>query len=107
VTCELCRGRRYNAETLAVRYKGHSINDVLESAGERCFEVLENIPRFNRSWRRLWRWGWGTCNWGQSATMLSGGEAQRIKLARELSKRQTGRTMYILVSRRRDCTSTT
>jgi len=96
VTCEVCRGRRYNAETLAVRYKGHSINDVLNLPASEALKLLENIPHVEQKLATIVEVGLGYVQLGQSATTLSGGEAQRIKLARELSKRQTGRTMYIL-----------
>jgi excinuclease ABC subunit A len=96
VTCEVCRGRRYNAETLAVRYKGHSINDVLNLPATDALKLLENIPHVQQKLATMVEVGLGYVQLGQSATTLSGGEAQRIKLARELSKRQTGRTVYIL-----------
>jgi len=96
VTCEVCRGRRYNAETLAVRYKGHSISDLLDMQVEDALGVLENIPQIQQKLQTLVDVGLGYIQLGQSATTLSGGEAQRIKLARELSRRQTGRTLYIL-----------
>jgi len=96
VMCEVCRGRRYNAETLAVRYKGHSINDVLNLPASDALKLLENIPQVQQKLATIVEVGLGYAQLGQSATTLSGGEAQRIKLARELSKRQTGRTMYIL-----------
>jgi excinuclease ABC subunit A len=96
VTCEVCRGHRYNAETLAVRYKGHSIADVLEMPIEEALPLLENIPQIQQKLSTLVDVGLGYVQLGQSSTTLSGGEAQRIKLARELSKRQTGRTLYIL-----------
>jgi excinuclease ABC subunit A len=96
VTCEVCRGRRYNAETLAVRYKGHSINDVLNLPASDALKLLENIPNVQQKLSTMVEVGLGYVQLGQSATTLSGGEAQRIKLARELSKRQTGRTVYIL-----------
>jgi excinuclease ABC subunit A len=96
VTCEVCRGRRYNAETLAVRYKGHSINDILNLPASEALKLLENIPQIQQKLATIVEVGLGYVQLGQSATTLSGGEAQRIKLARELSKRQTGRTMYIL-----------
>jgi len=96
VTCEVCRGRRYNAETLAVRYKGHSINDVLNLPASEALKLLENIPQVQQKLATIVEVGLGYVQLGQSATTLSGGEAQRIKLARELSKRQTGRTIYIL-----------
>ena len=96
VTCEVCRGRRYNAETLAVSYKGHSINDVLDLPASDALKLLENIPHIQQKLATIVEVGLGYVQLGQSATTLSGGEAQRIKLARELSKRQTGRTIYIL-----------
>jgi excinuclease ABC subunit A len=96
VTCEVCRGRRYNSETLAVRYKGHSISDVLNLQCVDALKLLENIPQIQQKLVTLVEVGLGYVTLGQSATTLSGGEAQRIKLARELSKRQTGRTLYIL-----------
>jgi excinuclease ABC subunit A len=96
VTCEVCRGKRYNAETLAVRYKGCSISDLLDLPIEEALKVLENIPAIQVKLQTLVDVGLGYVQLGQSATTLSGGEAQRTKLARELSKRQTGRTMYIL-----------
>jgi excinuclease ABC subunit A len=96
VTCEICRGRRYNAETLAVRYKNHSINDVLNLSSTDALNLLENIPHVQQKLSTMVEVGLGYVQLGQSATTLSGGEAQRIKLARELSKRQTGRTVYIL-----------
>ena len=96
VTCEVCRGRRYNSETLAVRYKGHSIADLLEMPIEQANGVLENIPQIKMKLETLVDVGLGYVKLGQSSTTLSGGEAQRIKLAKELSKRQTGRTFYLL-----------
>jgi excinuclease ABC subunit A len=96
VTCEVCRGRRYNAETLAVRYKGHSISDLLDMQIADALKILENIPQIRVKLETLVDVGLGYIQLGQSSTTLSGGEAQRIKLARELSRRQTGRTLYIL-----------
>ncbi len=96
VTCDVCHGRRYNSETLQVKYKGLSIADLLECTVEDAVPVLENIPQINQKLRTLHDVGLGYIHLGQSSTTLSGGEAQRIKLARELSKRQTGRTVYIL-----------
>jgi excinuclease ABC subunit A len=96
VTCEVCRGKRYNAETLAVRYKGLSISDLLNLPIEEALRVLENIPAIQIKLQTLVDVGLGYVQLGQSATTISGGEAQRTKLARELSKRQTGRTLYIL-----------
>jgi excinuclease ABC subunit A len=96
VTCDVCRGRRYNSETLAVRYKGYSISDLLDMPIEEAVKVLENIPQVNQKLQTLVDVGLGYVELGQSSTTLSGGEAQRIKLARELSRRQTGRTLYIL-----------
>jgi excinuclease ABC subunit A len=96
VTCEVCRGRRYNSETLVVKYKGLSIADLLNSTVEEALPPLENIPQIRQRLSTLEEVGLGYIHLGQSATTLSGGEAQRIKLAKELSKRQTGRTLYIL-----------
>ena len=96
VTCDVCRGRRYNHETLQVKYKGYSIADLLEATVEEALPVLENIPQIRAKLQTLHDVGLGYIHLGQSSTTLSGGEAQRIKLARELSKRQTGRTFYIL-----------
>ncbi|MBI4877644.1 MAG: excinuclease ABC subunit UvrA, partial [Acidobacteria bacterium] len=96
VTCDLCRGRRYNHETLQVKYKGLSIADLLESTVEEALPALANIPQIQNKLQTLADVGLGYIHLGQSSTTLSGGEAQRIKLARELSRRQTGRTLYIL-----------
>ncbi len=96
VVCEGCGGRRYNQETLAVKYKGHSIADLLETPVSEALPVLENIPKVQQKLQTLVDVGLGYLHLGQSAVTLSGGEAQRIKLARELSKRQTGRTLYLL-----------
>jgi excinuclease ABC subunit A len=96
VTCDQCRGRRYNYETLQVKYKNYSIADLLEATVEEALEVLENIPQIQAKLRTLHDVGLDYIHLGQSSTTLSGGEAQRIKLAKELSKRQTGRTLYIL-----------
>ena len=96
VTCEVCRGRRYNSETLAVKYKGCSIADLLDMTVADALPLLENIPQIKQKLQTLVDVGLGYIHLGQPATTLSGGEAQRIKLARELSRRQTGRTLYIL-----------
>ena len=96
VTCDVCRGRRYNQETLEVKYKGHSIADLLEMTIEEALPVLQTHPQIRPKLETLAAVGLGYIHLGQSATTLSGGEAQRIKLARELSKRQTGRTFYLL-----------
>ena len=96
VPCEVCKGKRYNRETLDVRYKGRNIADVLNMTVEEALAFFENIPRIQRKLQTLYDVGLGYIKLGQSATTLSGGEAQRIKLATELSKRSTGRTMYIL-----------
>jgi excinuclease ABC subunit A len=92
----VCRGRRYNRETLEVKYRDRSIADLLESTVEDALTVLENIPIIRAKLETLVRVGLGYVHLGQSSTTLSGGEAQRIKLARELSRRQTGKTLYIL-----------
>jgi excinuclease ABC subunit A len=96
VTCEVCRGRRYNSETLAVKYKGNSIADLLDMTAADALPILENIPAIKQKLQTLVDVGLGYIHLGQPATTLSGGEAQRIKLAKELSRRQTGRTLYIL-----------
>jgi excinuclease ABC subunit A len=96
VLCEVCGGHRYNHETLAVKYKGQSIADLLEMPVSDALPVLENIPQVRQKLQTLVDVGLGYIHLGQSAVTLSGGEAQRIKLARELSKRQTGKTMYLL-----------
>ena len=96
VPCEVCRGRRYNQETLAVRYKGHSIADLLEATVEEALAITANLPRIRQKLDTLAEVGLGYLHLGQPAVTLSGGEAQRIKLARELSRRQTGRTLYLL-----------
>jgi excinuclease ABC subunit A len=96
VTCDVCRGRRYNRETLEVRFKGLSIADLLDSAVEDALPLMENFPQIRAKLETLCAVGLGYVHLGQSSTTLSGGEAQRIKLARELSKRQTGRTFYLL-----------
>ena len=96
VQCDVCRGRRYNRETLTVRYKGRSIADLLESSVDEALEILANVPSIRMKLQTLSEVGLGYVHLGQSATTLSGGEAQRIKLARELSRRATGRTLYIL-----------
>ena len=96
VTCDVCRGRRYNTETLQVKYKGKSIADLLESTVDDALEILTNIPQVHAKLKTLTEVGLGYLHLGQSSTTLSGGEAQRIKLAKELSKRQTGKTFYLL-----------
>jgi excinuclease ABC subunit A len=96
VTCEVCRGRRYNRETLDVRYQGKSISELLDSTVEEALPPLENHPQIKQKLQTLYEVGLGYIKLGQSATTLSGGEAQRIKLAKELSRRATGRTVYIL-----------
>jgi excinuclease ABC subunit A len=96
VTCEECHGKRYNRETLDIRYKGKTISDVLEMTAEEADDFFKNIPAIHQKLQTLNEVGLGYLQLGQPATTLSGGEAQRIKLARELSKRETGRTVYIL-----------
>ena len=96
VPCEVCNGARYNRETLEVKYKGKSIFDVLEMTVEEALGFFENIPKIKRKLQTLYDVGLGYVKLGQSATTLSGGEAQRVKLATELSKRSTGKTIYIL-----------
>jgi excinuclease ABC subunit A len=96
VTCEECHGKRYNRETLDIRYKGRTISDVLEMTAEEADDFFQAIPVIHQKLQTLCDVGLGYLKLGQPATTLSGGEAQRIKLARELSKRETGRTVYIL-----------
>ena len=96
VTCEQCKGRRYNRETLEIHYRGKSIAEVLDLTVDQAMPLLENVPPIANKLRTLQDVGLGYIELGQSATTLSGGEAQRVKLARELSKRGTGRTLYIL-----------
>ena len=96
VTCDECKGRRYNRETLEVQYKGKNIHEVLEMTVEEALTFLEAVPMIARRLQTLLDVGLGYIRLGQSATTLSGGEAQRVKLARELSKRDTGKTLYIL-----------
>ncbi len=96
VQCEVCNGRRYNQETLAVKFHGHSIADILDLTIEDALTVLADVPLVRQKLQTLVDVGLGYVHLGQSATTLSGGEAQRMKLARELSKRQTGRTLYLL-----------
>ena len=96
VQCEVCNGRRYNQETLAVKFHGHSIADILDLAIEDALPVLADVPQVRQKLQTLADVGLGYVHLGQSATTLSGGEAQRMKLARELSKRQTGKTLYLL-----------
>ena len=96
VPCETCKGKRYNRETLEVRFKGKSISDVLDMTVEEAVNFFENLPRILRKIQTLSEVGLGYISLGQHATTLSGGEAQRVKLATELSKRDTGKTLYIL-----------
>ena len=96
VPCEVCKGARYNRETLEVRYKGKNIAEVLDMTVEEAVDFFENIPRIRDKMRTLFDVGLGYIRLGQSSTTLSGGEAQRVKLATKLSKRATGRTVYVL-----------
>ena len=96
VPCEVCHGKRYNRETLEVTYKGKSISDVLEMTADEALTFFENLPRLRNKVQTLVDVGLGYVKLGQSSTTLSGGEAQRVKLATELSRRATGRTVYIL-----------
>ncbi|NFO04853.1 excinuclease ABC subunit UvrA [Clostridium botulinum] len=96
VPCEVCKGKRYNRETLEVKYKGKNIDDVLNMTVEEALEFFENIPRIKNKLKTLNDVGLGYIRLGQPSTQLSGGEAQRIKLASELSKRSTGKTLYVL-----------
>jgi excinuclease ABC subunit A len=96
VTCEACKGRRFNRDTLEVRYKGANIAEVLDMAVNQAYNFFENIPNIKKKLKTLVDVGLGYIKLGQSATTLSGGEAQRVKLSRELSKKDTGRTLYLL-----------
>ena len=96
VLCDVCRGARYNRETLAVKYKGLSVADLLDTTIEDALPILENVPQIKQKLQTLLDVGLGYIKLGQSATTLSGGEAQRVKLSKELSKRATGKTIYIL-----------
>jgi excinuclease ABC subunit A len=96
VTCDTCRGQRYNRETLEIKYKGKNIHDVLSMTVEEAFAFFNAVPVIKRRLKTLMDVGLSYLPLGQSATTLSGGEAQRIKLSKELSKRDTGRTLYIL-----------
>ena len=96
VPCEICAGKRYNRETLEVRFKGKSISDVLDMTINQAVEFFENQPTIIRKIKTLQEVGLGYIKLGQPSTTLSGGESQRVKLATELSKRDTGKTLYIL-----------
>ena len=96
VPCEVCKGKRYNQETLEVKYKGKSIADVLDMTVEEALEFFANVPRIKQKIQTLADVGLGYIKLGQPSTTLSGGEAQRVKLATELSKKATGKTLYIL-----------
>jgi excinuclease ABC subunit A len=96
VPCDVCRGKRYNRETLEIRYKGKNIHEVLEMTVEDASEFFRNVPVVSKKLQTLMDVGLSYVRLGQNATTLSGGEAQRVKLARELSKRDTGSTLYIL-----------
>ena len=96
VPCEVCKGKRYNRETLEVKYKGKSIADILQMTIEEAVEFFKAIPKIHRKLETLLEVGLGYIRMGQPATTLSGGEAQRVKLSSELAKRATGSTLYIL-----------
>ena len=96
VPCEVCKGKRYNRETLEVKYKGKNIYEVLDMTVDEGVEFFVNLPKIHRKLQTLQEVGLGYIKLGQSSTTLSGGEAQRVKLATELSKRGTGKTIYIL-----------
>jgi excinuclease ABC subunit A len=96
VPCDVCHGKRYNRETLEILYKGYNINDVLEMTVEDALKLFEPVPTLARKLETLMDVGLSYIKLGQSATTLSGGEAQRVKLSKELSRRDTGRTLYIL-----------
>ena len=96
VPCDVCKGKRYNRETLEVKYKGKNIYEVLDMTVDEAVEFFENVPKLARKLKTMQEVGLGYVKLGQSSTTLSGGEAQRVKLATELSKRSTGKTIYIL-----------
>jgi excinuclease ABC subunit A len=96
VPCEVCKGKRYNAQTLEVKYKGKTISDILEMRVDEASEFFSAIPRIHNKLKTICEVGLGYIKMGQPATTLSGGEAQRVKLATELSRRSTGRTFYVL-----------
>jgi len=96
VTCEACKGLRYNRDTLEIKYKGHNIADVLDMTVNQAFSFFEPVPALRSKLKTLIDVGLGYVKLGQPATTLSGGEAQRVKLSRELSKRDTGKTLYLL-----------
>ena len=96
VPCDVCKGSRYNRETLEVKYKGKTISDVLEMTVEEELKFFESIPKIKRKLQTLYDVGLGYIKLGQSSTTLSGGESQRVKLAYELAKKATGKTLYIL-----------
>ena len=96
VKCDVCKGKRYNRDTLEVKYKGKSIYDVLEMSVEEGISFFDGLPQIQRKLQTLFDVGLGYIKIGQSSTTLSGGEAQRVKLATELAKRSTGKTIYIL-----------
>ena len=96
VPCEVCHGKRYNRETLEVKYKGKTISDVLDMTVEEALEFFKNLPKIKNKIQTLYDVGLGYIKLGQPSTTLSGGEAQRVKLATELSKKATGKTLYIL-----------
>jgi excinuclease ABC subunit A len=96
VTCDVCKGKRYNREALEIKYKGMTVSDVLDMTVEQAAKFFENIPAISRKLETLVEVGLGYIKLGQPATTFSGGEAQRIKLASELSRRSTGKTLYIL-----------
>ncbi len=105
VPCDQCKGKRYNRETLEIKYKGKTIHEVLDMTIEEAREFFDAVPALARKLQTLMDVGLTYIRLGQSATTLSGGEAQRVKLARELSKRGTGQTLYILDEPTTGCTS--
>lgn len=104
IPCEVCHGKRYSRETLEVRYKGKSIADVLDMTFNQAAEFFENMPKLHNRLEMIRKVGLGYVKLGQPSTTLSGGESQRVKLAEELSKKDTGRTLYILDEPPRDYT---
>ena len=96
IECEECHGKRYNPETLTIKYKGHNIADILDMTVDEAIKVFENIPGIYKKLETMQEVGLGYIKLGQSSTTLSGGESQRIKLTKELAKRSTGKTLYLL-----------
>jgi excinuclease ABC subunit A len=96
VQCEVCKGARYNRETLQVKYKGKNISDVLNMTAEEALNFFQNIPKAASVCKPWWMWGWATFAWGRLPPPSRAGEAQRMKLASELARRSTGKTLYLI-----------